>query len=269
MRTPFFRKFAVSMLISEPGGGTGQVPPAVLLEKVTRVYGSGSQAVHALRGIDLEVPRSSLAIIKGRSGSGKTTMLNLIGGLDQPTSGRVLVNGEDISRFSERKLTLWRRTVVGFVFQSFGLLPSLTALENVELPMRIVGLKASQRRKRAMECLHLVGLTKRAHHRILELSGGEQQRVSIARALVNRPQLILADEPTGELDHNTAMKVMLLFRQLVEEQGVTICLVTHDPAVEEFGDYVYSIEDGRIGQRINRRISPAEAASAAGSSQSR
>ncbi len=228
--------------------------PVVLLQGVTRVYGSGSQAVHALRGIDLEVENSKLAIIKGRSGSGKTTTLNLMGGLDRPSSGRVLINGEDISRFSERRLTVWRRTVVGFVFQSFGLLPALTALENVELPMQITGMKAAARRKRAMECLHLVGLTKRASHRVLELSGGEQQRVSIARALVHRPELILADEPTGELDHSTAMKVMVLFRQLVEDEGVTICLVTHDPAVEEFGDYIFGIEDGRIGTRTQQVV---------------
>ena len=225
----------------------------VTMREVTRVYGTGRHKVHALRGIDLEIPPATLAIIKGRSGSGKTTTLNLMAGLDRATSGQILVAGADLAELTQRQLTRWRRKTIGFIFQSFGLLPSLTALENVELPMRILGVGSKFRRERALECLHLVGLTRRASHRVLELSGGQQQRVGIARALVNKPQLILADEPTGELDHNTAMKVMVLFRELVEVQGVTICLVTHDPAVEEFGDYVFAIEDGRIGEVLHRR----------------
>lgn len=225
--------------------------PVVKLVGVTRTYGAGATAVHALKGVDLEVPPRRLAIIKGKSGSGKTTLLNLIGGLDQPTSGQVLIKGQDISRFSEAELTVWRRNSVGFVFQTFGLIPTLTALENVELPLWISGISASERRKRAQESLQLVGLGRRAAHRVLELSGGEQQRVSIARALVTKPELVLADEPTGELDHPTAMKVMALFRQLVDEFGVTIILVTHDPAVEEFGEIIFSLVDGVVESRFN------------------
>lgn len=226
--------------------------PMVKLVDVSRIYGSGATAVRALNGVNLEVPPGRLAIIKGRSGSGKTTLLNLIGGLDRPTRGRVLINGQDISHLREAELTRWRRQSVGFVFQTFGLIPTLTALENVALPLWITGVNAAERRERAQECLHLVGLSKRASHRVLELSGGEQQRVSIARALVTRPELLLADEPTGELDHPTAMKVMALFRQLVDRYGVTILLVTHDPAVEAFGEIVFSLVDGVIESEVNR-----------------
>ena len=220
--------------------------PVVALVDVHRVYKTGSTEVRALDGVNMSIPQGRLVVIKGRSGSGKTTALNMMGGLDKPTRGQVFFKGTDISTFDEKTLTRWRRKEGGFVFQSFGLLPYLTAYENVELPLKIVRQSGGERRARTEACLELVGLGKRAKHRILELSGGEQQRVGIARALANSPSLILADEPTGELDFATSMKVMDLFRSLVDEHGVTICVVSHDPAVEEFGDKVYEMADGRV-----------------------
>lgn len=222
------------------------IQPVVALHDVHRVYRTGNTEVHALAGVNMVVDPGQLVVLKGRSGSGKTTALNMMGGLDKPTKGRVLFKGVDISTFNEQTLTRWRRQEVGFVFQSFGLLPYLTAYENVELPLKIARQSRQERRERTEICLELVGLGNRAQHRIMELSGGEQQRVGIARALTVYPSLILADEPTGELDFSTSMRVMELFRSLVEEHGVTICLVSHDPAVEEFGDKVYELADGRV-----------------------
>ena len=222
------------------------IQPVVSLQDVHRVYRTGNTEVHALAGVSMTVDPGQLVVLKGRSGSGKTTALNMMGGLDKPTRGRVLFKGIDISTFNEQTLTRWRRQEVGFVFQSFGLLPYLTAYENVELPLKIARQSRQERRERTEACLELVGLGERAEHRIMELSGGEQQRVGIARALTVQPSLILADEPTGELDFNTSMRVMELFRSLVEEHGVTICLVSHDPAVEEFGDKIYELADGRV-----------------------
>ncbi|MDI9478119.1 MAG: ABC transporter ATP-binding protein [Bacillota bacterium] len=222
----------------------------IRLEDVGRIYRTGNRSVEALKDINLKIPAGKLVIIKGPSGSGKTTVLNIMGGLDQPTTGKVYFQGKEMSKYPERDLTIIRRKKIGFIFQTYGLIQSFTAYENVELPMRINHFSSKKRREKAYECLRLVGLEKRADHRIFELSGGEQQRVGIARALVNDPELILADEPTGELDFNTSMKVMKLFKQLSEE-GVTICMVTHDPAVMEFGDIIYEIIDGRI---INEEV---------------
>lgn len=208
----------------------------------------GTETVHALAGVSLTLPGGSLVVLRGRSGSGKTTLLNILGGLDRPSTGCVLYQGRDLRGLSEAELTAWRRRRVGFVFQSFALLPHLTALENVELPLRIAGAPWRDRHARAQECLHLVGLAKRARHRAFELSGGEQQRVGIARAIVNQPGLVLADEPTGELDFETGMRVMELFRTIVDRQGVTVCVATHDPAAVQFGDLRLAIEDGRLVQ---------------------
>jgi putative ABC transport system ATP-binding protein len=233
----------MSMAVKQTSG----IPlPVVALWGVHRVYKTGNTEVRALDGVNMSIPSGWLVVIKGRSGSGKTTALNMMGGLDKPTQGQVLFKGTDISTFDEKTLTRWRRKEVGFVFQSFGLLPYLTAYENVELPLKITRKPSGERRERTEACLELVGLGKRAKHRIMELSGGEQQRVGIARALTVSPSLILADEPTGELDFATSMKVMELFRGLVDEHGVTICVVSHDPAVEEFGDKVYEMADGRV-----------------------
>lgn len=220
--------------------------PLIRLEKVERIYRLGSQEVRALKGIDLEIAQGSFVALMGRSGSGKTTLLNIMGGLDRPTKGRVNYLGRDLTTFSERELTRWRRKEIGLIFQAYALLPALTAVENVELPLRIVGTRPKEAAARSRECLEIVGLGKRMTHRSFELSGGEQQRVAIARALVTRPRLILADEPTGELDQATAVKVLELFRSIVESQGVTICMVTHDPVASSYADVTYTLDDGRL-----------------------
>ena len=219
---------------------------AVETKDLWRVYKTGALEVAALRGVDLRVGSGRFVAVKGRSGSGKTTLLNCIGGLDHPTSGLVRVFGRDISTLGERELTRWRREGVGFVFQSFGLLPTLSAYENVELMLRIVGAGGRERRQRALHCLDLVGLAKWVHHRPFEMSGGQQQRVGIARALANSPRLILADEPTGELDSTTAREILGLFRRVVEEEHVTVVMVSHDGLVDEYVDEVLQLRDGRI-----------------------
>jgi len=218
----------------------------VHVKDVTRTYNTGKGEVHALRGINLGLEPGRLIALRGRSGSGKTTLLNLMGGLDKPTEGKVVLFDRDISDLSEKELTEIRRHEIGFIFQSFALMPIYSALENVELPLHIMRIAARERAKRAKECLDRVGLGKRMTHRILEMSGGEQQRVAIARAIVHRPKVIFADEPTGELDTATGLRILKLFRDIVLEQNVTICLTTHDPAVMEFCDITYAIQDGRI-----------------------
>lgn len=211
-----------------------------------RIYKSGAQAVQALRGINLQIGVGHFVALVGRSGSGKTTLLNIVGGLDQPSKGQVRVFGQELSGLNERKRTRWRREQVGFVFQSFGLLPTLSAYENVELMPRIAGMPGKQRRERTLYCLELVGLKKWMHHRPYEMSGGQQQRVAIARALANRPKLVLADEPTGELDTATAREILSLFRHVVAEEGVTMLMVSHDSLVDEYVDQVLRLRDGQI-----------------------
>ena len=216
------------------------------MKNVTRVFHSGTRTVKALKGINLKLPAGKLIIIKGPSGSGKTTILNLMGGLDQPTSGKVMLEGRDLANYSEKELTQLRRHRLGIIFQSFGLIESFTAFENVELPLRINHVPWNQRVQKVKRSLSIVGLGDRGQHRIFELSGGEQQRVGIARALVNEPSLVLADEPTGEVDYATGMEIMELFQQLVEKKGVTVCVATHDPDAMEFGDLVLEIIDGEL-----------------------
>ena len=223
--------------------------PAILTEELTRTYRMGGQDIPALRGVNLVVPEGRYMSLKGRSGSGKTTLLNCIGGLDTPTSGAVRIFGESIDQWTERKLTMWRRMTVGFVFQSFGLMPSLSAYENVELMLRMSGVKGRQRRAKAVECLELVGLTRWMHHRPFELSGGQQQRVAIARSLANSPRLILADEPTGELDTQTAREILSLFQKIVREQQVTVLMVTHDGLSDEYVDEILYLSDGAIAEQ--------------------
>ncbi|HEY65514.1 MAG TPA: ABC transporter ATP-binding protein [Caldilineae bacterium] len=215
-------------------------------EDLWRIYKMGSIEVPALRGVNLRIPAGRFVALKGRSGSGKTTLLNCIGGLDQPTRGVVRVFGRDLSKLNERQLTQWRRERVGFVFQSFGLLPTLSAYENVELMLRIAGVHGRERHERTLYCLRLVGLEKWMDHRPYELSGGQQQRVAIARALANNPQLILADEPTGELDSVTAREILSLFRRIVEEEHVTLLMSSHDPLVDEYVDQILQLRDGQI-----------------------
>jgi putative ABC transport system ATP-binding protein len=213
---------------------------------LVKTYRLGASVVRALDGVDLTVARGELMAVMGRSGSGKTTLLNVLGGLDRPDAGQVLVDGVDIARLNGRRLPQLRRQKVGFVFQEFNLIPTLTALENVELPLRYAGLPRGERRRRALEALALVGLAGRARHRPAQLSGGEQQRVALARALVNRPAIVLADEPTGELDSHTAAQVVELVQRLNRELGQTFVIVTHDPAVAQRCRRVVRMEDGRI-----------------------
>lgn len=215
-------------------------------EDLWRVYKVGLQEVPALRGVNLKVEPGCFVAVKGRSGSGKTTLLNCIGGLDRPTSGVVRVFGRDLSDLNEEQLAQWRREQVGFVFQSFGLLPTLSAYENVELMLRIAAVRVRERHERALYCLELVGLSKWVHHRPYEMSGGQQQRVGIARALANNPQLILADEPMGELDSTTAREILALFRRVVEEERVTLLIASHDALVDEYVDEVLQLKDGQI-----------------------
>jgi ABC-type lipoprotein export system ATPase subunit len=221
---------------------------AIEARELWRIYKTGALEVPALRGVDFTVKPGHFVAVKGRSGSGKTTLLNCLGGLDHPTSGSVYVFGRDISTLSDRELTHWRRNRVGFIFQSFGLLPTLSAYENVELMLRIAGVSTKERRERAHYCLDLVGLSKWVHHRPFEMSGGQQQRVAIARSVANSPQLILADEPTGELDSTTAREILALFRRIVEEEHVTFLMVSHDALVNEYVDYSLQLKDGQIIQ---------------------
>ncbi len=207
--------------------------PIIRVEDVSRIYEVGESKIPALRNVSLEVPRGVMAALKGRSGSGKTTLLNMIGGLDHPTSGEVVLFGKAISSLSSDEFTAIRRSQIGFVFQSFAIMPTFSAIENVELMLRISG-NNRNRRKLAMRALEIVGLGPWAHHRPWELSGGQQQRVAIARALSTHPDLILADEPTGELDSGTGRQIMALFRYIVVKEGITILMATHDPMVEEF-----------------------------------
>ena len=220
----------------------------VRVEGVTRVYQVGAQEVHALRGVDLSVERGQLVALQGRSGSGKTTLLNIIGGLDRPTGGQVYFDGQQLTGMSGRALTQLRRHRIGFIFQSFALLPTYSALENIELLLRIAGVGRRERDRRARDSLRLVGLAPWIDHRPDELSGGQQQRVAIARALAGRPALILADEPTGELDSVTGQQILELFRRVVDHEGTTVLMATHDLTVDLFADQVVHLQDGCVVQ---------------------
>jgi putative ABC transport system ATP-binding protein len=218
----------------------------VVAEHLTRDYDAGGAVVHALRGVSLRVRRGELLAVRGRSGSGKTTLLNLLGGLDRPTSGTVHVDDIEVSALDERAAADVRRRTIAFVFQTFGLVPILSAAENVEVPLRLVGADPAERDRRVAELLGLVGLEARAGHRPHELSGGEQQRVAIARALANRPRLLLADEPTGQLDSETGRRIMLLIRTVVRAEGVTAVVATHDPVMLEVADRTVELLDGDL-----------------------
>ena len=213
---------------------------------LTRRYKMGDTFVDALRDVDLTIARGEFVALVGPSGSGKSTVLNLIGGLDRPTSGQVWINGTELSASDERTLTRHRRQQVGFVFQSFNLLPRLTAEENVALPLMFNGVPEKERRARARALLERVGLGPRLAHRPTQLSGGEQQRVAIARALVGQPALLLADEPTGNLDTVTGAEIMALLKELNQERGLTLLAVTHDPEVAAFADRIVKLRDGQV-----------------------
>tara|TARA_B100000029_G_scaffold89888_1_gene79618 strand:+ start:559 stop:1296 length:738 start_codon:yes stop_codon:yes gene_type:complete len=222
------------------------LPPLLEIVNLYREYNLGGEKITALRDINLVVPKGKFLAVVGRSGSGKTTLLNIMAGLDQPTKGNVLILGQRISGMSSKELTGVRRSTIGFIFQSFGLVPLLTAFENVELPLRIAGMNSDQRHDRSREVLEMVGLWGRSHHRPYELSGGEQQRVSIARAIVNKPPLILADEPTGELDSSNAWGIFRLFKEMVKEEGISVVSATHDSTLLDMADEVAEIRNGSL-----------------------
>ena len=222
--------------------------PLVSARNLTRVFNLGGERITAVRDVNLDVFRGQLVVVTGRSGSGKTTMLNLLAGLDRPTSGNVFIQEQDTRKLSDSQLVELRRQELGFVFQSFGLLPLLSAYENVELPLRIAGWKRQDREERARDCLRLVGLDRRSNHRPYELSGGERQRVAIARAIAHRPCLILADEPTGELDTTTGTAIFALLKQIVEEQQVGVVVVTHDLAATKIATATHRMSDGTFAE---------------------
>jgi putative ABC transport system ATP-binding protein len=226
-----------------PAANSGAV---IDLVEITKVYRMGDIEVRALRGVNLSICQGEMVAIMGPSGSGKSTLMNVIGCLDQPTAGIYRLAGEDVSRFKDDRLAEVRSKRIGFVFQSFNLLPRTPALANVELPLVYSGARPGERRQRALNALQLVGLSERVHHRPNELSGGQQQRVAIARALVNDPRIILADEPTGNLDSKAGAEVMGIFQRLNVEQGITVILVTHEPDIAEHCRRVVRIYDGLI-----------------------
>lgn len=220
---------------------------------LTKIYRMGRAEIRAVDNVDLTIEKGEFVSIMGRSGSGKTTLLNLIGCLDRPTAGSIFIEGIDVTKLPPGKLPRIRREKIGFVFQQFNLIPTLTALENVELPLRYAGVGGKERVRRAREVLERVGLGGRLNHRPSELSGGECQRVAIARAIVNRPLIILADEPTGELDTQTAAEIVSLLKELNQESGLTIVVVTHDPEVARQTHRTLYLRDGRI-IREERRV---------------
>jgi putative ABC transport system ATP-binding protein len=233
------------------------VSHAVRLEAVSKVYGRGAGAVQALRGVSIALPYGSFTAVMGPSGSGKSTLLQAAAGLDRPTGGRAWIGPVDLSKLGQTRLTELRRDRVGFVFQAFNLLPSLTVEQNVTLPLRLAGRRADGRLVAAV--LARVGLTDRRRHRPAELSGGQQQRVALARALVTRPEVLFADEPTGALDLRTGREVLGLFRELVDTLGQTVVMVTHDPVAASYADSVLFLADGRIVDQLHRPTAEAVA----------
>lgn len=215
---------------------------------LARVFGSGPGAVKVLKGIHLDIPAGRLVVLKGRSGSGKTTLINLLGALDRPSGGTIEIAGRDVTAMGDAERDALRRRELGLIFQSFALFPLMSAYENVEFVLRVSGAPATGRKAAAERALEQVGLKARMHHRPFELSGGEQQRTAIARAIAHKPSLVLADEPTAELDSRTGLQIIKLFRDLVQESGVSVVLTTHDPAIMEIVDHVYELEDGVIVQ---------------------
>jgi len=215
------------------------------LENLIKVYRRGEIEVIAIRDVSLKINKGEFALLIGPSGSGKTTFLHLLGGIDRPTAGKIMVNGRNIAFFNDKQLTEYRRKEVGMVFQFFNLIPTLTALENVMLPMQFIGKSREERKRRAEELLRMVGLWERKDHYPDEMSGGEQQRVAIAVAIANDPPLILADEPTGELDTETGMDIIKLFKKLNDE-GKTVIIATHDMRLKQYATRILEIQDGKI-----------------------
>ena len=220
--------------------------PMVETRDLTRDYAMAGGVVHAVRAVSIQVGRGQLIALRGRSGSGKTTFLSMVGALDRPTSGTVSIDGKTVSDLPESELIEFRRRKLGFIFQAFGLLPVLSAAENVEVPLRLIKAEPTARDQRVRELLELVGLGKRINHRPHELSGGEQQRVAIARALANHPDLLLADEPTGQLDSRTGRGIMEMLQNVVRSEGVTAIVATHDAALIDLADRVIELSDGQV-----------------------
>ncbi len=223
-------------------------PGAPIVEAwgLVREFPSGEIVIRALGGVDVRVTRGELLAVRGRSGSGKTTLLNLLGGLDHPTAGRVVVDGRELASLGESELVELRRRTIAYVFQTFGLVPILSAAENVEVPLRLVRADPAEREARVAELLDLVGLSARARHRPDELSGGEQQRVAIARSLANRPKVLFADEPTGQLDSETGHTIMRLLRSVVDRERIAAVVATHDPIMLDVADRVIELRDGLV-----------------------
>ncbi len=222
------------------------------IENLTKTYRLGNEVVHALRGVSLQVAAGQLVAIMGASGSGKSTLLHLAGGLDLPDRGRVIVEGQDLTRLSDRQRTLFRRRRMGIIFQAYNLLPTLSARENVSVPLLVDGVSHAQIDSRVDEMLRLVHLEGRANHRPQAMSGGEQQRVAIARALLNDPALVLADEPTGNLDSIAAIEIWQLLARLAHELGKTVLMVTHEPAAASYADQTFVLKDGLVVGTIEK-----------------
>jgi putative ABC transport system ATP-binding protein len=221
----------------------------VKLRGIAKDYRRGAETVHVLHALDLDIPKGDFLALMGPSGSGKSTLLNLIGGLDRPTAGTIEIAGQRTDSMSDAQLGRWRANHVGFVFQMYNLLPVLSAERNVELPLLLTSLSASERRKRAQAALSLVGLAERAKHKPRELSGGQEQRVGIARAIVSDPTLLLCDEPTGDLDRKSGDEILDLLQALNQQQGKTIIMVTHDPHAAARAKHVLHLEKGQLGQQ--------------------
>jgi putative ABC transport system ATP-binding protein len=236
----------------EPGGPV--LEALISARELTRVFGSGETGVIAVNQVSVDIFPGEILAVVGRSGSGKTTLLNLLSGLDRPTSGEVLFQGRDIATFSDASLVELRRHKIGFVFQSFGLMPLLSAQENVELPLHIGGIPWRERRNRSLKALELVGLQSRAKHRPYELSGGEQQRASIARALVSGASVLFADEPTGELDSTTASSIATVLRDIAVRQGTTVLVATHDPLLAAVCGRTLELVDGALAAQPSRLV---------------
>ncbi|MDF2834433.1 MAG: transporter related [Paenibacillus sp.] len=216
------------------------------VNQVERMFQVGGNTLHVLKGIQMSVYPNQLVMLKGRSGSGKTTLLNCLGGLDTPSKGDIVFHGLPFSQMSDDERTHVRRKEMGFIFQAFALMPLLSARENVELSLRMAGTPRSEWKGRVEQCLELVGLEKRMHHRPFELSGGEQQRVAIAKAIAHKPLLLLADEPTAELDTGMSAQIMAVFQTIIATENVSICMTTHDPTILEVADHVYEMVDGKF-----------------------
>jgi putative ABC transport system ATP-binding protein len=227
----------------------------VSIRNVTKVYELGPQKVEVLHGINLEIPKDDFLALMGPSGSGKSTLLNLIGGLDLPSGGQIEVEGQRIDTMSSSQLSRWRSNHVGFVFQSYNLMPMLTAQRNVELPLLLTKLTAAQRKRNASIALELVGLKDRGGHRPMELSGGQQQRVAIARAIVSDPLLLICDEPTGDLDRQSATEILSLLQQLNREHGKTIIMVTHDPKAADSARHILHLDKGTLVEQHAEAVS--------------